>query len=182
VDLVTPLQNGTQLPELLLQDGDAVIIDSLNIATEKDYDRRLVSQSSLAQEQIAIRVLSYPNNGIGTITLPNGSNFIDALTAIAPNPDAADISDIALIRYDAERGKAVTQVVNGKRALMGDIAQNIPLQNNDVIVIGRTLVAKITYALNIFTQPFRDVLGFLLFFDSLSESADNLFSPGSDSD
>ncbi|NES73939.1 MAG: polysaccharide export protein, partial [Okeania sp. SIO2D1] len=52
-----------------------------------------------------------------------------------------------------------------------------PLQDNDVIVVGRTLIAKLTNALNVFTQPFRDVLGFLLFFDSLADSADNLFGP-----
>jgi polysaccharide biosynthesis/export protein len=46
-----------------------------------------------------------------------------------------------------------------------------------VIVIGRNLVGKITYALNVFTQPFRDVLGFLLFFKQLGSSATNLFAP-----
>jgi polysaccharide biosynthesis/export protein len=46
-----------------------------------------------------------------------------------------------------------------------------------VIVIGRNLVGKITYALNVFTQPFRDVLGFLLFFRQLSDSATDLFGP-----
>jgi polysaccharide export outer membrane protein len=62
---------------------------------------------------------------------------------------------------------------------MGDISQNVPLQNNDVIVVGRNLIARLTYALSTFTQPFRDVLGFVLFFDSLRDSANNLFRPSS---
>ncbi len=177
VDLFTPLQNGESLPNLKLQDGDSVIVSKLEVGNTKDYDRLLVSRSSLASQQISVRVLSYAGGGIGKLNLPNGSSFLDALTAIAPNPDNANLRDVALIRFDPTQGRAITQKLDGKRALNGDLAQNVPLQNNDVIVIGRTFVAKITYALNAFTQPFRDVLGFLLFFDSLSDSASNLFSP-----
>lgn len=177
VDLFTPLQNGQALPTLRLQDGDAVVIPRLEVGTEQTYDRTLVARSTLAQAQINIRVLSYPSNGIGNITLPNGSTFVDALVAIAPNPDQARLSDVAVIRFDPEQGKAVTQNINARSALLGDVSQNIPLQNNDVIVVGRSLIARLTYALGTFTQPFRDVLGFLLFFDSLRNSASNLFGP-----
>lgn len=180
IDLFTPLQNGTSLPNLRLQDGDAVIVSKLEVGNTSDYDRSLVSRSSVAQQQINVRVLSYAGRGIGNLTLPNGSTFIDALAAIAPNPDNANLGRIALIRFDPEQGKAVTQELNGKRALRGDVSQNVLLQNNDVIVVGRNLIGRITYALSNFTQPFRDILGFLLFFDSLRESATNLFEPGSD--
>ena len=180
IDLFTPLQNGTSLPNLRLQDGDAVIVSKLEVGNTSDYDRSLVSRSSVAQQQINVRVLSYAGGGIGNLTLPNGSTFVDALAAIAPNPDNANLGRIALIRFDPEQGKAVTQELNGKRALRGDVSQNVPLQNNDVIVVGRNFISRITYALSNFTQPFRDILGFLLFFDSLRESATNLFEPGSD--
>jgi len=53
----------------------------------------------------------------------------------------------------------------------------IALQDNDVLVVDRNLLARVTYGLNVFTQPFRDVLGFLLFFDSLANAADSLFRP-----
>jgi polysaccharide export outer membrane protein len=180
IDLFTPLQNGTSLPNLRLQDGDAVIVSKLEVGNTSDYDRSLVSRSSVAQQQINVRVLSYAGRGIGNLTLPNGSTFVDALAAIAPNPDNANLGRIALIRFDPEQGKAVTQELNGKRALRGDVSQNVPLQNNDVIVVGRNFISRITYALSNFTQPFRDILGFLLFFDSLRESATNLFEPSSD--
>jgi len=180
VDLFTPLQNGTSLPDLRLQDGDAVIVSKLEVGTATDYDRSLVSRSTVAVQQINVRVLSYAGGGgIRNVTLPNGSTFVDALTAIGPSSDNANLRRIALIRFDPEQGKAVTQQLNGKSALMGDISQNVPLQNNDVIVVGRNLIARLTYALSTFTQPFRDVLGFVLFFDSLRDSANNLFRPSS---
>jgi polysaccharide biosynthesis/export protein len=94
----------------------------------------------------------------------------------------ARLKKIALVRFDAEQGKAITKELNGKKALMGDVSQNVPLQDNDVLIVGRNLVARITYALNTFTQPFRDFLGFLLFFREISDSADQLFGPGSNED
>lgn len=178
IDLFTPLLNGTSLPDFRLQDGDAVVVSKLEVGTTADYDRTLVSRSSVAQPQINIRVLSYPNGRIGNVTLPNGSTFVDALTAIAPNPDNAKLGEIALIRYDPEVGKAVTQELDGRRALMGDISQNVPLQNDDVIVVGRNLIGRVTYALSLVAQPFTSILGFQNFFDNLSD----IFGGDSDDD
>ena len=86
------------------------------------------------------------------------------------------------MRFDPEQGKAITRTLDARKALAGDISQNVPLQENDVIVVGRNLVARITYALGTFTQPFRDVLGFLLFFDELQNSASSLFGPAGNDD
>ncbi len=178
IDLFTPLQNGTSLPALRLQDGDAVIVPQLEVGTANDYDRRLVSRSSVAQQQINIRVLSYPNGRIGNVTLPNGSTFVDALTAIAPNPDNVRLRQIALIRFDPEQGKAVTQQLDGKSALMGDVSQDVPLQNDDVLVVGRNLIGRVTYALSLITQPFTNILSFRNFFTNLS----GLFGSDSNND
>lgn len=170
IDLFTPLQNGGAFPNLRLQDGDAVIVPKREVGTDEGYDRALVARSTLAQQQINIRVLSYANGAVGNIRLANGSTFVDALTAIAPNPDTTKLREIALIRFDPERGKAITQKLNGKAALRGDASQNVPLQDNDVIVVGRNLIGQITNAISTITRPFRDVFGFLLFFDELSDN------------
>ncbi|MGQ4646918.1 polysaccharide biosynthesis/export family protein [Lyngbya aestuarii] len=169
IDLFTPLQNGTSLPDLRLQDGDAVIVLKLDSENTNDYDRTLAARSSFAQPSINIRVLNYAGRGISNLTLPNGSNFVDALAAISPNANEANLREIALIRFDPERGKALSQEIDGKRALLGDVAQNVPLQNNDVIVVGRNLIARITYALSVITRPFRDFLGFSRFFERITE-------------
>jgi polysaccharide export outer membrane protein len=162
VDLYTPLQNGGSIPNLRLQDGDALIVRRREIANDDTYDNSLVARSTLSTPQIRVRVLNYAAGGIVTIPLPNGSNFLDALTGI--NPSNADLSDIALVRFDPERGRAVRQKLNARKALAGDASQNVPLQDNDVIVVGRTLVARITNALSTITRPFFDIRGFLDFF------------------
>lgn len=183
-DLFTPLRDAVAVPNIQLTDGDIIVVPTLTEADRQDYDRALIARSTLAQQQINIRVVNYAGTRggvIGNLALPNGSSFIDALTTISPSLDSADLRNIALIRFDVEQGRAVSQEVNGRDALRGDFSQNPMLENNDVIIIGRNLVARITYALNTFTQPFRDVLGFLLFFDSLVNSADNLFRPSGSS-
>ncbi|MBO3462363.1 polysaccharide biosynthesis/export family protein [Aetokthonos hydrillicola Thurmond2011] len=163
IDLYTPLQNAGEIPNLRLQDGDAIVIPRREIATGDNYDRNLVSRSTLAAPQIRIRVLNYAAGGLVTLPLPNGSTFIDALTGI--NLDTTNLSGVALVRFDPERGKAVTQKINAKKALQGDLSQNVPLQDNDVIVVGRNLIGKITNAISLITQPFYNIESFIRFFD-----------------
>jgi len=162
IDLYTPLQHGGVIPNLRLQDGDALIVPRREIATDDSYDRKLVARSTLAVPQIRVRILNYAAGGIVTVPLPNGSNFIDALTGVSL--DTTNLSKIALIRFDPERGKAVTQKINGKKALQGDVSQNVPLQDNDVIVVGRNLIGKITNAISLITAPFYNVESFIRFF------------------
>ncbi len=175
-NLFNALKEGTALPNPNLQDGDTIYIPKLKLG-EQDYDRTIASRSTLVRPQIVVRVLSYASGGLRQIPLANGSNFLDALSTVGVNPDQVDMKKIALVRFDEQQKKAVAVTLNGKAALMGDISQNVPLQDNDVIVIGRNLVGRITQTLNVFTQPFRDVLGFLLFFRQLGDNASNLFGP-----
>lgn len=177
IDLFTPLKQGTALPDLRLENGDVVRVARLNPAQLDGYDRDLVARSTIAQQQIQVRVISYASSRVGTISLPNGSRFVDAVGQLGLNPDQANIRSVGLVRFDEESGQTVTTNLNAQAAFQGDPGQNPSLQDNDVIVVGRGLLARVTFALNTFTQPFRDVLGFLLFFDSLANSAENLFRP-----
>ncbi|BDA67371.1 polysaccharide export protein [Rivularia sp. IAM M-261] len=164
INLYASIQNGGSVPNLRLQDGDSIVIPRREVGTEDGYDRNLVARSSLAVPQIRIRILNYAGGGLVTQALPNGSNFVDAISGI--NPDNANLSDIALVRFDSERGKAVTQRLDAKRALSGDVTQNVPLQDNDVIVVGRNLLGKITNVLSTITRPFFDIQSFIRFFET----------------
>ena len=177
IDFLTPLLQGSSQPELFLQGGDAVIVPELELGEEKDYDSFLAARSNISQPFIVVRVLNYPAQGLNQVQLAGGSTFVDAIAQINPSAATANLRRIGLVRFDPEQGRAVTQVLDVKAALLGDLSQDIPLKHHDVIVVNRNLLAKLTYGLNLFTQPFRDVLGFLLFFDQLSDSATNLFNP-----
>jgi polysaccharide export outer membrane protein len=162
VDLFTPLRLGQPIPDLQLQSGDVVSVARLDPSRLDEYDRDLVANSTFAKPEMVVRI---------------GSRFLDALAQAGVNPDVAAYHRIAVLRFNPEKGSADTLMVDARAAVGGDLSQNIPLQENDVIVVDRNLLASVTYALNTFTQPFRDVLGFLLFFDSLTNAADSLFRP-----
>lgn len=164
INLYAALQNGGSLPNLRLQDGDAIIIPRREVGTDDGYDRKLVARSTLAIPQIKVRVLNYAAGGIATQSLPNGSTFLDVLGNVPLN--TANLRDIALVRFDPEQGKAVTQRLDAKKALGGDASQNVALQDNDVIVVGRNLIGRISNLLNIITQPFFNVQSFTRFFEN----------------
>ncbi|MDZ7954934.1 polysaccharide biosynthesis/export family protein [Nostoc sp. DedQUE09] len=170
IDLYAALQNGGSIPNLRLQDGDAILVPRREVGSEDGYDRNLVARSSLATPQIRVRVLNYAAGGLSIQALPNGSTFVDALGGV--NLDTANLRDIALVRFDSERGKAVTQKLDAKKALGGDASQNVALQDNDVIVVGRNLIGRITNFLTTITQPFFNVQSFLRFFDNIGGGSD----------
>jgi polysaccharide biosynthesis/export protein len=167
VDLFTPLKEGSALPDVRLEDGDVMVIPEIEPSQISSYDRNLVARSTLAQPIINVRFLNYAGGrgGVGTLNLNNGSTFLDAVSLLGVNADTANLGDVALIRYDAETGRAVTISVDAKQAIQGDITQNPPLEDTDVIVVGRNLVGRLSFALQTITRPFRDVAGFSNFFN-----------------
>lgn len=175
IDLYTPLANATELFDFPLQQGDTIVVSELIPGNEVDYNRNLIVKSTLVKPRIYVRVLSYPSGGLRSFYIENGSTFLDAIDGVPVN--AADLRNIALVRFDRDLGKAISRELDAKEALRGDASQNPILEDNDVIVIGRNLVGRISYVINTFTQPFRDVLGFLLFFQQLRLGAENLFGP-----
>jgi polysaccharide export outer membrane protein len=177
IDLYTPLVNATELFDFPLQNGDAIVVPQLEAGKEQDYNRALVAKSTLIKPQIYVRVLSYASGGLTSFYVQNGSRFLDALNGVPLN--AADLRKIALFRFDREQGIAISQKLDAKAALEGDVSQNPLLEDNDVIVIGRNLVERISYVINTTTRPFRDILGFVLFFEQLRQGAQNLFGPNS---
>lgn len=175
VDLYTPVRNGSPLPEERLEDGDVVIIARLDPAQTDDYDVNLVTRSTFAQPEILVRVFDYPRGIVGGQRLPNGSTFVDALVGdsvrggngLGLQLNQANLGSVALIRFDPEQGKPVVTKLDAKDAIYGDPTQNPPLRDNDVIVVGRNFINRITFAIDTITQPFQDVLSFILFFDGI---------------
>lgn len=171
VDLYTPLITGAPVPKIPLQGGDTIIVSRLETGNTQDYDRVLVARSTLPVQDITVRVLA-PVDPSGQVlqnlALPNGSNFLDILAAV-PLVDTlrVNVTDVTLLRFDPERGQVVTQSINVRRLLRGDISYAVPLQDGDVIVVGRTVLGKVFAAFNVLTQPLRDVSSFLFLIDRL---------------
>jgi polysaccharide export outer membrane protein len=169
IDFYTPLINSQSFPDFHLQGGDTIIVSQLEVGKDRNYDRSLIAQTSLSQQTINVRVLVPSTTGTAfrNLVLPNGSTFIDAITSLPPDDNLLVDNQVALLRFDPEKGGIVTQTLNTKEVIHGNIAQNIPLRNEDVIVVSRTLLGKIYNAFNVITQPIRSFFGFRAFFDAL---------------
>ncbi len=175
VDLYTPLISGGTLPPLRLEDGDVVVVPKLALEDLESYNNEILASSNITSTVITVRLFSRALGRVTPVTLANGSRLTDVLTQV-PLQDST-VGRIAVVRFDEARGEAVTEHYDGWAAIEGDETENVLLRDKDVILVGRNTIASISNVLNRFTQPFRDVLGFLLFFDQLQNSATNLFSP-----
>ncbi len=169
VDLYTPLIAATALPDVSLQGGDVIIVNKLKVGEDRNYDRTLVARTTLPQQTIQVRVLVPSRTGTAfrNLVLPNGSTFIDAISSLPPDDNLLIKEEIALLRFDPATGKINTQKLNSQNVIKGNIAQNIPLENEDVIVVSRTLLGKIFNAFNIITEPIRTLLGFRFFINNI---------------
>lgn len=174
LDLYTPLIKGEKEPNIALQAGDTVIISKLEVGEERDYDRVLVSRTTLPQQTITVRVVS-PIQPAGValrnIIIPNGSTFLDAVAQLPQFVPLITREDITLMRFDPELGKVVTQRLNVAETVEdGDITQNVPLRDDDVIIVSRTLLGKVLAGIRVLTQPIRDIFGLTNFIDSLIDN------------
>lgn len=171
IDLYTPLLKSQALPDVRLQGGDTIIVQKLEIGSDRDYDRTLVARTTLPQQTINVRIIAPVDNGgraLRNIALPNGSSFLDAIASLPPG-DGILIKDeeVALMRFDREQGKVTTQILNPEDALNGDLAEDVGLQDEDVIIVSRTFIGRVLNAFGVITRPVRDFLGFQRFFDFL---------------
>jgi polysaccharide export outer membrane protein len=101
------------------------------------------------------------------IPLPSGSTFLDAVSQLPLFVPLITKEEITLMRFDPELGRVVTQTLNvAKTIQQGDLTQNVPLRDQDVIIVSRTLLGKVIAGINVITQPIRDIFGFTNFFNN----------------
>ena len=167
LDLYTPLVRGQKEPRILLQGGDTVIISRLEVGEDRDYDRLLISRSTLPRPTITIRIVA-PIQPAGValrnVSIPSGSTFLDAVARLPTFVPLITREDVTLMRFDPELGRVVTQTLNVAETIEdGDLTQNIPLRDEDVIIVSRTILGKVLAGIRVLTQPIRDVLGFTNF-------------------
>ncbi|MDJ0687279.1 MAG: polysaccharide biosynthesis/export family protein [Xenococcaceae cyanobacterium MO_188.B32] len=173
IDLYTPLLNSQTLPDVRLQGGDTIIVNKLEVGSDRDYDRSLITKTTLPQQTITVRIVAPLDRGgraLRNISLPNGSTFLDAI-AVLPGGDGIliKVEEVALMRFDREQGKVLTQTLNTKKALNGDLAQNVNLQDEDVIIVSRTFIGRVFNAFTVLTRPIRDFFSFRRFIDDIFE-------------
>ena len=166
VDLYSALINGKQLPPVFLQGGDTIVVSQLQPGEDKNYDQSLVARSTLPQQAINVRVVFPQNTGtsLRNLVLPNGSTFTDAVASLPASQPLLLKREVALFRFDPDKGRVVSQSLNARELILANSSQNVPLKDEDVIVVSRTLIGKVFNGFNVITRPIRDFFSFRRFF------------------
>jgi len=164
VNLYEPLIEGRSEPRIRLQPGDTIIVSQLEVGQDQDYDRFFISRSNVPRPVITVKVVA-PTGAAGAslrnINVPNGSTFLDAVALLPEFIPLVTNNQVTLMRFDPELGKVVTQSLNVRQTIQGgDATQNVPLRQDDVIVVSRTLLGRILGGIRVITQPIRDIFGF----------------------
>lgn len=177
VDLYTPLIEGKKEPRLKLQAGDTVIVSKLQIGEERDYDRYFISRTNVPVQSITVRVISPVGRTqaqMRNVILPNGSSFLDAVAQLPAVEPLVTKDQVTLMRFDPELGRVVTQTLNVVDTVeKGDLTQDVLLRDQDVIIVSRTVLGRVLAGFEIITRPIRDVLGFVTYFNNLSDIFDD---------
>ncbi len=172
IDLYTPLLTGQHIPSVFIQGGDTIIVSQLQVGEDRNYDRDLIANSTLPQQVITVRILfpSGTGSALRNLNLPNGSTFIDAVASLPPDDNLLIDEDITLLRFDPETRGIISQTLDNREVVKGDISQDVMLQDQDVIVVSRTLLGKVFNTLTIITQPISTFFGFRRFFDFFTDN------------
>jgi polysaccharide biosynthesis/export protein len=172
VDLYSPILEGKSPKQINLQNGDVVIVSKLEPDNLQGYDRSLVARSTFSQlpsQAITVRVL-FPagtTTSFRQLELRPGSTFLDVIAALPQDNNQVDREEISLIRFDPVQGKVITQTINADAAINGDLSQNVPLRDEDAIVVGRTLLGDVLSTFSTITEPIRNIFSFTSVFDRI---------------
>ncbi|MGG6296706.1 polysaccharide biosynthesis/export family protein [Leptolyngbya sp. AN02str] len=126
INLWDSVAAGTNIPDIVLQDGDSIFIPRLTEAAT--LDRRLLSQSSLAPATVRVRVVGEVTRP-GEVQIPPNSSLSSAVaTAGGPTVDAR-LSRVAFVRLN-EQGQIERREVD-----LRNLTDEFQVQEGDVVIV-----------------------------------------------
>lgn len=177
LDLWQLLETGELSNDIILQQGDTIVVPT---ATSIDLaEAPQVALASFSPEQIRVNIVGEVINP-GTLELPPNTSLNQALLAAGGfNNSRARKDEVELIRLNPN-GTVSKEVVPVDFSQGLDEQTNPTLRNGDVIVVGRSRLAKtrdtlgeIGGTLSAVTSPVLSFFGFLNFFQMFGGNGSN---------
>lgn len=168
VDLWEMLQTGDLSQDLLVQDGDRIIIP-----TAEDIDpteAQTLASANFSPDTIAINIIG-PVRGAGAKQLPPNTSLNEAIySAGGFDERRADQGSVELIRMNPN-GTVTRREIQIEMAANVNNDNNPILQNKDVIIVDRNTVTKVVDGISTILAP----IGSVFSFTNIFRSFDNLF-------
>jgi polysaccharide export outer membrane protein len=160
VDLWSLLQAGNIDTDVILQDGDTIVIPTAQALDPKESES--LAAASFSPATIRVNVVGEVKEP-GVVEIPPNTPLNQALLAAGGFNTRAETDKVELIRLNPNG--TIT-----KRSIEVDFASGISdeknptLSNNDVVVVDRSGIASVTDALGSALSPFGSALGILSIF------------------
>jgi polysaccharide export outer membrane protein len=171
VDLWSLLETGDLRQDVILQDGDTIVIPAVEALNPEEATQ--VASASFSPNTIRINVIGEVDRA-GTIEVPPNTPLNQAILAAGGFNSRARRSSVDLVRLNVDGSVS-------RRTIPVDMAQGISeesnpaLLNNDVVIVRRSAAASISDTLDTALGPFSD----LFFFLQLPSRIIDLFDSGS---
>ena len=156
INLFKLLQQGDSSQDIILQEGDRIIIPVAQTLNAQDVE--LVASSTFSPATIKVNVLgetgSGPNQRVSTIEVASSTTLNQAiLIAGGFNPTRANKNEVDFIRLNPN-GTVTKRMIKLNFARGIDPDSNPRLQNNDTIVIGRNNLTRVGDGFSTILTPF----------------------------
>ena len=156
INLFKLLQQGDSSQDIILQEGDRIIIPVAQTASPQDVE--LIASSTFSPATIKVNVLgetgSGPNQRVSTIEVASNTTLNQAiLIAGGFNPTRANKNEVDFIRLNPN-GTVTKRMIKLNFARGIDPDSNPRLQNNDTIVIGRNNLTRVGDGFSTILTPF----------------------------
>lgn len=158
VDLWSLLQEGATQQNALLQEGDTVFIPTATTALGPAESSRL-AESSFAPDTIRINVVGEVRNA-GLVEVPPNTPLNQGILAAGGFNTRARETSVGLVRLNPD-GTVTQREINIDFAQGISDADNPALQNNDIIIVGRSGLASFSDTLGGVANPLANFLNIL---------------------
>jgi len=155
VNLYELIMNGKQENNPYLFDGDIIKIKKLKV---KNKDFVKISKANFIDQDIEVNVIGEVENP-SLIKLPSNSSLLQGvLKAGGLKNTRAKKSNIELIRLDKEKGIIRKKYYDLDLSKGAKVALDVILQDNDVVVVKRSSLAKLSDSLSAISNPISSTL------------------------
>ena len=170
VNLWRLLQTGNINEDILLQEGDSIIVPKAEKIDLSEAPE--IASASFSPNTITVNVVGEVIRP-GLVTVPLNTSLNDALlTAGGFNRQRAQKAKVELIREN-QNGTVTRRTVEIDLSQSLNEENNPPLRNNDVIVVDRNGITKMAETFNVLFQPVSSIVQLIGLINSLIPSDNN---------
>ena len=161
VDLLALVQQGDQLQNPILFDGDIILVEQ---ASEPVAESIELASTTLSPVEINVNVIGEVRSA-GAVKLPANTPLVQAvLAAGGPEPWRASSSNVELVRIN-RNGTATRQRFQLNLSQGASNSKNPPLRDGDTVLVNRSGLAVASDAIGAVSNPLSGLVNVLTLFD-----------------